>query len=213
MIEIDTPGHTSVVGDAYPDLVACQNFKPWWDYAAEPPSGQLRILDERAVQLAKEIYTRIAREVPGTLFSTGGDEVVRTSLAFILPTVCLSVESDHWYANFKCSTDSHHRSTKLEHFQKNQNCYKTDQPTQDALKDQNITLTEALFNFVNQTHDALRELGKTPVIWEELVLDEDLKLGLDTIVAVWRSSANARSVLDKGYRIIHAASDFAYLDW
>lgn len=169
MVEFDTPGHTSVVGDAYPELVACKNFKPWWDYAAEPPSGQLRIMDDRAVELAKQIYTTIAQEVPGTLFSTGGDEV-------------------------------------------NQKCYATDKPTQDALTSKNMTLTEALFRFVNQTQQALRAEGKTPVIWEELVLDDNLTLGSDTIVAVWRSSINARSVLNKGYRIVHAASDFTYLD-
>lgn len=95
----------------------------------------------------------------------------------------------------------------------NQNCYATDKPTQDALKSNGMNLTQALFSFVNQTHDALRAIGKTPVIWEELVLDDNLTLASDTIVAVWRSSANARVVVDKGYNIIHAASDFAYLDW
>lgn len=36
MIEIDTPGHTSIMGEAHPDLIACKDAQPWSQYAAEP---------------------------------------------------------------------------------------------------------------------------------------------------------------------------------
>lgn len=70
-----------------------------------------------------------------------------------------------------------------------------------------------LSHFVRKSHESIRQTGKTPVVWEELVLMEHLPLEFDTIVAVWRSSNNVREVVEKGYRVIHAASDFAYLDW
>lgn len=33
-MEIDTPGHTAVIGEAHPDFVACYHARPWADYAA-----------------------------------------------------------------------------------------------------------------------------------------------------------------------------------
>jgi hexosaminidase len=36
LLEIDSPGHTAIIGEAFPDLVACKNKAPWSNYAAEP---------------------------------------------------------------------------------------------------------------------------------------------------------------------------------
>lgn len=48
--------------------------------------------------------------------------------------------------------------------------------------------------------------------WEtEMILSHNVTLPKDTISLVWISSANVLSVLNKGYRLIHAASDFFYL--
>ena len=33
----------------------------------------------------------------------------------------------------------------------------------------------------------------------------------DTIVTIWIDSTDARKVVDKGYRIVHAAADYFYL--
>ena len=37
MIEIDTPGHTSVISKAHPEHIACAEATPWASYA----NGQL----------------------------------------------------------------------------------------------------------------------------------------------------------------------------
>ncbi|EGG04517.1 family 20 glycoside hydrolase [Melampsora larici-populina 98AG31] len=169
MIEIDTPGHTSVIGEAFPELIACKDAEPWNLYAAEPPAGQLRIADDQSLELVKEIYKYVTTEIPGSLFSSGGDEV-------------------------------------------NHKCYEDDPETQESLRSQNITLNEALSNFVKKSHEIINLSKKNPVVWEELILDESLDLDLKTIVSVWRSSKNVKDVIEKGYRIIHAASDFGYLD-
>lgn len=34
----------------------------------------------------------------------------------------------------------------------------------------------------------------------------------DTVVCIWQDSADARKVLDKGFKIVHAAADYFYLD-
>ncbi|TFY81773.1 hypothetical protein EWM64_g2232 [Hericium alpestre] len=63
-----------------------------------------------------------------------------------------------------------------------------------------------------ETHKAVRGQGKTPVVWEEMVLDYNVTLANDTVVMVWISSANAAAVAAKGYHFVHSASDYFYLD-
>ncbi|GAA5956082.1 hypothetical protein JCM21900_002589, partial [Sporobolomyces salmonicolor] len=91
-------------------------------------------------------------------------------------------------------------------------CYTSDPVTGSILNSTSSSLDDLLGTFVEGVHEIVREAGKTPVVWEELVLDHGLKLGNSTIVLVWVSSANIRATADLGYRIIHAASDYLYLD-
>lgn len=77
-LEIDMPGHTSSIAFSHPELIAAFNVQPNWDtYAAEPPSGTLK-LNSSAVStflhtLFDDLLPRIA---PYTAyFHTGGDEV------------------------------------------------------------------------------------------------------------------------------------------
>ncbi|CAK9786847.1 putative beta-hexosaminidase precursor [Cutaneotrichosporon oleaginosum] len=95
----------------------------------------------------------------------------------------------------------------------NLRCMRDDGPTQATLKEKGWTLEDALLQFTNRTHAVLLKKGLTPIVWQEMVLDHgDLKLSVDTVVEVWLSSAHTRAVLDKGFRVVHAASDFFYLD-
>ena len=75
MIEIDTPGHTSAIGESHPELIACKDATPWGNYAAEPPAGQLRIADSAAVNFTASMFEAVASMVQGSYVSTGGDEV------------------------------------------------------------------------------------------------------------------------------------------
>ncbi|GAA5866419.1 hypothetical protein JCM1840_001311 [Sporobolomyces johnsonii] len=94
----------------------------------------------------------------------------------------------------------------------NELCYLQDPDVSVAMAAHNATLDDLLSEFVRGTHETLRKVGKTPVVWEEMVLKHNLGLGEDTIVTVWMSSANVRAVAEQGFRIIHAASDYFYLD-
>ncbi|KAK7023082.1 beta-hexosaminidase [Favolaschia claudopus] len=94
----------------------------------------------------------------------------------------------------------------------NTQCYKSDAQTQADLKKSGQTLEQALNSFTQATHGALAKLGKTPVVWEEMVLDHSPKLSNNTVVMVWISSANAAAVAAKNFRFVHAPSDFFYLD-
>jgi hexosaminidase len=64
----------------------------------------------------------------------------------------------------------------------NTNCYDKDEETQKILKSTGKTLAQALEAFTNATHSALRKSGKTPAVWEEMVLDRNLPLPKDTVV-------------------------------
>lgn len=66
--------------------------------------------------------------------------------------------------------------------------------------------------YLSIVHSALRESGKTPIVWQEMVLTHDLPLENDTIVMVWISSQDVQKVVEKNFRVIHAASDYFYLD-
>lgn len=121
--EIDTPGHTSIIGASYPEHIACFVSSPWSDFASEPPSGQLRLASSATSNFTSTLMSSIAKTLPGTLFSTGGDEL-------------------------------------------NTDCYDQDAQTQTELQSSGKTLEQALSGFVQANHDALAQMGKTPVVWE-----------------------------------------------
>ncbi|KZT59402.1 glycoside hydrolase family 20 protein [Calocera cornea HHB12733] len=94
----------------------------------------------------------------------------------------------------------------------NTNCYVNDTIFQHALVEAGQTFGEALNTFVLGTHDTVRAAGKTPVVWEEMLLVQNVSLGADTLVIVWISSDDALAVAQKGYKMIHGPSDYFYLD-
>ncbi|KAJ7776774.1 glycoside hydrolase family 20 protein [Mycena maculata] len=94
----------------------------------------------------------------------------------------------------------------------NTECYAQDPQTQAELKSSGKTLEQALNTFTEATHGALANLGKTAVVWEEMILDYNLTLSQDTVVMVWISSQDAALVAAKNFRIVHAPSNYFYLD-
>ena len=61
-------------------------------------------------------------------------------------------------------------------------CYADDPETQASLNATGKNISQALDSFVTTMHSALRAQGKTPVVWEEMVLSENITLSLDTVV-------------------------------
>ncbi|KAJ2926079.1 hypothetical protein H1R20_g11013, partial [Candolleomyces eurysporus] len=94
----------------------------------------------------------------------------------------------------------------------NANCYRQDPQTQRDLAAQGKTLEQALDTFTQASHRALASVGKTPVVWQEMLLDHNVTLSKDTVIMVWISSQNVAAVAREGHRLVHAASDFFYLD-
>ena len=78
VMEFDNPGHTSAIAFAYPDLIAAFNVQPNWDsYAAEPPSGTLKLNSSAVSEFLETLFDDLfPRLKPLTsYFHLGGDEV------------------------------------------------------------------------------------------------------------------------------------------
>lgn len=76
--EIDMPGHTSSIWYSAPDLIAAYNQQPDWStYAAEPPSGTLKLNSTAVSTFLDTLFADLMpRVAPYTAyFHTGGDEV------------------------------------------------------------------------------------------------------------------------------------------
>lgn len=87
-LEIDLPGHTTSIAHAYPDLIAAANKQPWSTFAAEPPSGQLKLNSSEVYSflttLLQDLFPRTRSY--SSLFHLGGDELNRDVYRFD-PTV------------------------------------------------------------------------------------------------------------------------------
>ena len=78
VLEIDSPGHTAAIAFSHPDLVAAFNVQPNWDsYAAEPPSGAVKLNSTGVYDFFNGVYSDLLPRVnPYTAyFHTGGDEL------------------------------------------------------------------------------------------------------------------------------------------
>lgn len=76
--EIDMPGHTSSIAHSHPDLIAAFDVQPDWDsYAAEPPSGTLKLNSSAVYDFLETLFDDLLpRVLPwSSYFHTGGDEV------------------------------------------------------------------------------------------------------------------------------------------
>lgn len=77
-VEIDMPGHTSSIWFSHPELIAAFNIQPNWDtYAAEPPSGTLKLNSTAVDDFLEDLFNDLLPRVkPYTAYMhTGGDEV------------------------------------------------------------------------------------------------------------------------------------------
>lgn len=64
----------------------------------------------------------------------------------------------------------------------NAKCYTDDNQTQSDLTASKKTFEQALSDFTVAEHKALRDVGKTPVVWQEMVLDHNVTLSNDTVI-------------------------------
>ncbi|KAL8648380.1 MAG: hypothetical protein Q9210_005016 [Variospora velana] len=110
-MEIDMPGHTSSIALAYPDLITGYNILPDWStYAAEPPSGSLKLNSSAVYAFLQTLWEDLLPRVEpySAYFHTGGDEVnanvykldetVRSNASAVLePLLQAFIDFNHGY--------------------------------------------------------------------------------------------------------------------
>ncbi|RPD53006.1 N-acetylhexosaminidase [Lentinus tigrinus ALCF2SS1-7] len=169
VMELDSPGHTTAIGAAHPEHIACASKSPWSKYASEPPAGQLRIASPTTLAFAKTFFASVASNLPGKMMSSGGDEV-------------------------------------------NLLCWEEDDETQADLAQRNITISDALNQFVETVQGVIAAHDKTPFIKSDMVLTHNVPVLNDTVVVVWQTSEDAAAVAERQLRFIHQPSNYFYLD-
>ncbi|KKY25359.1 putative beta-hexosaminidase subunit beta [Phaeomoniella chlamydospora] len=181
-IEIDMPGHTASIAHAFPNLIAAFNELDWNTFAAEPPSGQLKLnssdVDTFIDTLLSDLLPRVSPYT--TNFHTGGDEL--NQQVHLLDETVRSNSSDviqPLLQKFVSRAHSQVRSAGL-------------QPIswEEMVLDWNLTLTPYT-SVANNSSNAS---------------------DLDTIIQVWQSSSNLLSVLSLGYRALFGDYSQWYLD-
>ncbi|KAL3419035.1 glycoside hydrolase family 20 [Phlyctema vagabunda] len=77
IIEFDMPGHTSIIGLAYPELITAQGATPWDKYCLEPPCGQLKLNSSAVSDFLEKLFDDVLPRVSpySAYFHTGGDEL------------------------------------------------------------------------------------------------------------------------------------------
>ena len=93
-LEIDMPGHTGSIANAFPELITAYNETDWSTFAAEPPSGSLKLNSPAVYDFLGTLFSDLLPRVSPytTLFHNGGDEVNRN--AFLLDESVQSNSSD-----------------------------------------------------------------------------------------------------------------------
>ncbi|KAF2687987.1 glycoside hydrolase family 20 protein [Lentithecium fluviatile CBS 122367] len=91
----------------------------------------------------------------------------------------------------------------------NKNAYLLD----DTVRSKDFAVLQPLMQtFIDRNHEQLRKKGLTPVVWEEMLLEWDLKLGEDVVVQSWRSDEAVEKIVEKGHKVLVGNYKFWYLD-
>lgn len=90
ILEIDMPGHTASIWYGYPDLIAAFLEENWSTYAAEPPSGTLKLNSSAVTQFLDTLFDDVLPRVfpYSSYFHTGGDEI--NAMAYTLDDTVMS---------------------------------------------------------------------------------------------------------------------------
>lgn len=97
-------------------------------------------------------------------------------------------------------------------------CWKAD-PVIKSFLSNGGTLSEVLEIFVNTTFPYIRSLNRTVVYWEDILLDDTVKVRPEflprehTILQTWNNGVNnTKRIVSSGYRVIVSSSEYYYLD-
>ena len=91
----------------------------------------------------------------------------------------------------------------------NKEAYVLDPTVQSSSK---AVLQPLLQKFMNHILSLLESHSLTPIVWEDMLLEWDLKFPAPTIIQTWRSASSLAKVVEKGHRALFGPCEEWYLD-
>ncbi|CAG8480516.1 24582_t:CDS:2 [Dentiscutata erythropus] len=88
----------------------------------------------------------------------------------------------------------------------NMNCWET------LVQQGDVTIESLLDKFVTNLYTILKNEGKIPMTWQEMITEHNIELPKDTVVQVWKNHTMVKKVVEKGYRVVTGSGDYWYLD-
>ncbi|KAK3300299.1 glycoside hydrolase superfamily [Chaetomium fimeti] len=88
----------------------------------------------------------------------------------------------------------------------------------DSMLDEGIrsnsseVLQPLLQKFVDTQHAHVRKAGLTPIAWEEIPLEWNITMPLDTVIQTWLGGDSVKKVTGLGHQVIDSNYNFWYLD-
>jgi hexosaminidase len=91
-------------------------------------------------------------------------------------------------------------------------CWTNDTQIASYLTENNITIMELFRDFVFNMQDHIRSHNKTVMVWQEMLLEYNFTLPMDTVVQIWVGSSGVKAATKRGYKTVVSSSDYWYLD-
>lgn len=81
-------------------------------------------------------------------------------------------------------------------------CWTNDTQIVEHLRDRNITILELFEGFVSDMQAHIRSHNKTVMVWQEMLLEYNFTLPLDTVIQVWVGSEGVKASTERGYKTV-----------
>lgn len=95
----------------------------------------------------------------------------------------------------------------------NVRCWEEDECVIDYLsKNKGSTVETLLAKFIGEVQVAVKSASKTPIFWQETIVNHNLSLNKDTIIQIWKGKDDLKAVTRKGFRTIAGSYEYWYLD-
>jgi hexosaminidase len=81
-------------------------------------------------------------------------------------------------------------------------CWTNDTEIATYLKDHDMTVIQLFEQFITGMQAHVRSHKKTVMVWEEMLLEYNFTLPMDTVIQVWVGSSGVKATTQMGYKTI-----------
>lgn len=82
------------------------------------------------------------------------------------------------------------------------NCWTNDSRIVSHLRDRNMTIMELFEEFVSGMQSHIHSYNKTVMVWQEMLLEYNFSLPIDTVIQVWVGSEGVKATTERGYKTV-----------